>query len=94
MTVPGMFFTVVMCLRMTGPCLKVFGLVVGWGCHLREDGKMNEGVLWAWLVWGQSRDTQSCLSPTLILCFLSFSHNDPLVSSRSLSSCCYLFPSQ
>lgn len=75
------------------------GVWVGGGLGLSpegrwEDGKMNEGVLWAWLVWGESRDTQSCLSPTLILCFLSFSRNDLLVSSRSLSSCCYLFPSQ
>lgn len=85
MTVPGMSFAVVTCLRMMGPCLKVLGLVLGWASHLRKDEQ--RGLVGLADVGTEQGHTQGCLSPTLMLCFLSSSHKDPLASSRFLSSC-------
>lgn len=39
-----------------GRCLKVFG----WG--FSPEGRWNKGMLWAWLMWGQSRDTHRAAS--------------------------------
>lgn len=60
--VPGMSFTVVKCLRMTGPCLKVLGLVVGWGSHLGEGGKDERRGAVGLADVGQSRDTHRAAS--------------------------------
>lgn len=86
--VPGMRFTVVTCLRMMGSCLK---LVVDWGSHLRKDEQRDAVGLAD--VGTEQGHTQGCLNPTL-LSFLSFTRNNPLVSSRFHSSCCSLLPSQ
>lgn len=91
-TIPGMCFTVVTCLRMMGPCLKVLVLVVEGSSHPRKDEHRDAVCLAD--VGTEQGHTQGCLSPTLILCFLSFSLSDPLVSYRFYSSCCSLLPSQ
>lgn len=38
------------------------GAWVGGGLGFSPEGRWNKGVLWAWLMWGQSRDTHRAAS--------------------------------
>lgn len=68
------------------------GAWVGGGLGFSPEGRWNKGVLWAWLMWGQSRDTHRAVSaphlssassvfPTMICLSLSGSSAPAAASS-------------